>query len=101
MYFSISLMGSGDFISLSKSFIVFVTLCSSSSYDGIFSARNSINWSCEPNPHHGSSGSSYGGTQTPSAPGAWYSCGRNPSLNGGLFLLGHGPVGKGFFGLAP
>merc|ERR1712101_64634 len=94
-------MGSGVFVSLSTSFIVFVTLCSSSSYDGILSARKSINWSCEPNSHHGSRGSSYGGTQTPSGHGVWCSCGRITSLNGGLFLLGQEPIGKGLLGLAP
>ena len=81
-------------------FVVFVTLCSSS-HNGILSERKSINWSCEPKPHHGSCGSTYGGTQTPFWHGVCSSCGRITSLNGGLFLLGHEPIGKGFLGLAP
>merc|ERR1712240_48596 len=92
MYFSISLMGSGVFVSLFTSFIVFVTLCSSSSH---------INWSCEPKPHHGSGGASYGGTQTPLGHGVCSSCGRITSFNGGLFLLSQEPIGNGFLGLAP
>merc|ERR1712240_33002 len=92
MYFSISSMGSGVFVSLSTSFIVFVTLCSSSSH---------INWSCEPKQRHGSGGLSYGVTQTPLGYGVCSICGRISSLNGGLFLLGHEPIVNGFLGLAP
>merc|ERR1712240_520383 len=92
IYFSISLMGSGVFVSLSTSFIVFITLCFSSSH---------INWSCEPKPRHGSGGSSYGGTQTPLGHCVCSSCGRITSLNGGLFLLGQEPIVNGILGLAP
>merc|ERR1712240_696135 len=91
MYFSISSMGSGVFVSLSTSFVVFVTLCSFSSHS---------NWSCEPKSRHGSGGSSYGGTQTPLGYGVCSICGRITSLNGGLLLLGHEPIVNGFLGLA-
>merc|ERR1712177_110835 len=92
MYFPISSMGSSFFV-------VSVTLCSSPL--GITSERKSINSFSEPNPHQGSGGSSYGGTQTPLGHGVCGSCGRTTSLNGGLFLLGQKPTGNGSLGLAP